>query len=271
MWGQLHAVDAASTAQGAERGAEWLRFMGLKGRVCVQRFDFLWEALWENAARIQALQLCWKDLVLASWDPHHRMKRFAGPKLVHPQVLNPGRVGATLKKLRKHLERHANGGELLLAPGSPIQEVKRVEESIGMEFPVDFVEFLCAQGGTDAEFGPIGLYGWLTLRAAFGSWQSFRSVFAGSEEVGEDPIGPMKPYFLHSGWFPLIGHGSGTHVCVDMAPEHGGSYGQIVQVPDAGEPGSVLASGIAEWLDSELGKIESGQYVWDRGIFCEKY
>jgi hypothetical protein len=56
-----------------------------------------------------------------------------------------------------------------------------------------------------------------------------------------------------------------------MAPEHGGIYGQIVQVPDAGVHGEVLASGISEWLEIELSKIESGQYVWDHAIYCEEY
>ena len=116
--------------------------------------------------------------------PHYAMKRFAGPKLVYPEVLNPGRVSATVKKLRRHLERHSSGGESFLASGSLVQEVKRVEESIGMQFPADFVEFLCAQGGTDAEFGPIGLYGWLTLETAFQTWRVFRSVSAGGERAG---------------------------------------------------------------------------------------
>ena len=193
----------------------------------------------------------------------------------------------TLNRIKQWVEENANQTlDHLNGPASS-DDIKRVEEVIGIQLPDDFKEFLKIH---DGEVGD----GWLALLGNGNQLLSCNHIIKQYEldqQIGEDLYdpdmetiefwkdrvggnvifvnGPVKPLMLHRKWIPLTCMNGDVFRYFDFDPAPGGIPGQIIEVDPEGCCYEVIATNFSELLEKHLSELQAGDYVVDEEGYIE--
>ena len=153
----------------------------------------------------------------------------------------------------------------LLAPGASEEEIAGFEEYVGRRLPEDFRRSLARHNGTKGGSAPYGqtaegfdvLLDIESMRRYLGM---LRELLLGGdfEGLAPDPDGPIEPIWWSMGWVPIVGEGTGNHLCIDLEPSAGGTYGQVFDYDHERGPTRVLFPDFRSYLEYWANDLESG-------------
>ncbi len=74
------------------------------------------------------------------------------------------------------------------------------------------------------------------------------------------PVGPVKAAWWHRSWIPLTYDGAGNYHMVDLAPEPGGTVGQVIRYLHRAPERTVVAPSLHEWLGDLVTELRAGKW-----------
>jgi len=155
------------------------------------------------------------------------------------------------KRLEKWLDIH---NPVLLAdlnPPANDADIKLLEQELGIQLPVDFVECLRFHNGQR------GKADWLFSGSEFLSsqrildeWTIWKNLLESGEfdDTVADPEFGIQPLWWCSKWIPFTYNGAGDHLCLDLAPASGGIAGQIITLWHDDGKRKKKADSFAQWF-----------------------
>ncbi|MCM8542156.1 MAG: SMI1/KNR4 family protein [Lentisphaeraceae bacterium] len=71
------------------------------------------------------------------------------------------------------------------------------------------------------------------------------------------------PKYWRKGWIPFLSNGGGSHLCLDLVAEDGGTKNQLIGFWKADEDRDAEFSNISEWLDEVIDELVNDLYDED--------
>lgn len=165
-------------------------------------------------------------------------------------------------------------GERVLAPPASLAEVKEVEETLGVEFPVDLREsYLLHNGSCDVWILEKGML--LSLEEIVRDWSLYHEfgnpkseeflpgwTYLSDTDKKRVPDEVRKVHW-NERWIPVAENGGGDHICVDTDPDERGTIGQVFFRSHEVGPKSLLATSFLELLETYADELQRGVLVFD--------
>ena len=125
-----------------------------------------------------------------------------------------------------------------VAPPASSSEIRRLEETVGVELPRDFCDYLATMNGQrdteehtrdrNREIPLLGSHPFLSVTGIIQTWHMLDELFAKETEplewVEEDKI---RPYIWRRHWIPFTEYEGSQYLILDCDPGKKGSYGQV--------------------------------------------
>lgn len=148
-------------------------------------------------------------------------------------------------------------------------ELAQLEYVLKSELPDDFVDFYLVHDGQepDADWLLDGEE-FLSARRMLEEYKIWLDLFKNGDfkENGvaykSTPDKGIKDDWWNPKWIPFTYNGSGDHLCIDLDPAEGGTYGQIIRMWHDDPERSLEANSLKEWIDRFAIGLENGQYVY---------
>lgn len=163
---------------------------------------------------------------------------------------------------------HAGRGfaiEHFLNPPAPEADLAAIETETGYRLPDDLRElwrradgqpdsYRIASPAPGTVISPVfGSYDFMACAAALAAYRDWTEVLEEYGDTMNDGItrregDPVQAAYWIPGWLPFAIDGGGNFYAVDMAPDEGGTYGQVILMGPDEDERRVLGTGIAAWL-----------------------
>ncbi len=165
--------------------------------------------------------------------------------------------------------------DLIQAPATS-DELALAAKELGVEFPLDFIEFYGLMNGTDPNGESCGLFpsvdewddmafGPSSLGQIVREWKMQRELLEGGDfegnEATSDPS--VAQDWWNLGWIPMAGNGGGDFYCLDMAPTESGSKGQVISHSHESGDHKRLADSLAVYLTELADALEDDKFEYD--------
>ncbi len=150
-------------------------------------------------------------------------------------------------------------------------ELNALIEAIGCELPEDFVTFLKIHNGQLNEAGGlINATELLSSTRIIDEWSCWKGLLDSGEftDSFEERSNGVKPDWWNKKWIPFTYNGAGDHLCIDLDPAPGGSYGQVITMWHDDDEREVLATSFKAWFNSYVNDTLNGKYVYDEEYEC---
>jgi cell wall assembly regulator SMI1 len=161
-----------------------------------------------------------------------------------------------------------------LQPGASDSLIRTVENTLSIQLPEDFKASCRIHNGQLQSEHFWGLIPeaqeFLSLESLQGDWQTKKGwLDEGDFDVimsSPDRAIGCAPGIRSCGWspkwIPLTWDGDGNHYCLDLAPDEGGTFGQIISWMHDSDIQEIIAHSFRSWLEEYAAKLESGEYVF---------
>jgi molybdopterin molybdotransferase len=147
-----------------------------------------------------------------------------------------------------------------LPPGATFDEIRCVEETIGLRLPKALREsyllhngsagiWICEQGFLMPLIDPRTKKGRIEGYGVLNVWQMMLPIAQKMAEERSRPVGPIRGDYWNLRWVPLTENQCGDYICLDFAPARGGNKGQVIEWIARAGATRVLAEGFVEWLE----------------------
>lgn len=172
-------------------------------------------------------------------------------------------------KIESWLEENAPEINKSLNDGIGKTELAQLEYVLKSELPDDFVDFYSIHDGQepDADWLLDGEE-FMSARRILEEYKIWKNLLTNGDfkEDGvvykSTPDKGIKDDWWNPKWIPFTYNGSGDHLCIDLDPAEGGTYGQIIRMWHDDPERSLEANSLKEWIERFVSGLESGQYVY---------
>ena len=156
------------------------------------------------------------------------------------------------------------------AEGASAQALTQLEQDLNVVLPEDFKQWYLAHNGDAAEqpFYVLAGHDWLSVDEMREEWQALSEAckeYDLADEGFTDNDDGVRPVMWSQRWLPFA-EDNGYYLLLDLDPAPTGTYGQILQLSGDGDPVSIQAASIRQWLDDYVTGLEQG--LW---VFSEDY
>jgi cell wall assembly regulator SMI1 len=166
------------------------------------------------------------------------------------------------------LQKHHPDKTEMLAPGATLSELAALERGLGFELSEDLRAFLLEHDGeSDAAVGLFEGFELMSTDSILDDWTTMVDVTASwGENEGLDPVQGVRRRHWHRGWVSIADDGAGNTFCVDLDPDVGGRFGQVLFRDHEVGPEHVVAPSLLEWLVELAERLKAGRaHVWSDG------
>ena len=139
----------------------------------------------------------------------------------------------------------------LLRPGVTDVQLDSFEAKFAMRLPDAFRQLYRWRNGQDPmSFVP------LQMNRTFSTLEDITTT----KELLDDLIGSDfdDPTYWRRGWVPFLHNGGGSHLCLDLAAEDGGTAGQLIGFWKADHDRPIEFTSLEAWLDDLVSSMEGG-------------
>jgi cell wall assembly regulator SMI1 len=172
----------------------------------------------------------------------------------------------TWTRIENWYRAHVPSEDFFLSPRAENQDIRNVEQVIGIRLPKVVKESYRIHNGSDHH--AVFEYGFhlLSLEDVLKSWEMWREhvkngVFDG---MTPNPQGPIKKDWWNLKWIPITHNSGGDHHCVDMDPDKGGVKGQVIKFSHEPGPQRVVGKSLELWLLDFAERLENGKLQFDK-------
>ncbi|HBL10205.1 MAG TPA: hypothetical protein DD379_01980 [Cyanobacteria bacterium UBA11162] len=195
------------------------------------------------------------------WDNPHR----------EPILLLKAAINTAWKKIERWYSEEAPIAYQRLKQGASEDQIKELEQKMGLVLPEDFVASLLIHNGG----GGFHDYEYLSIDKIYNFWSMMNELKAEGAfdryEIKETNRGIIKNTWWYSHWIPFALDSGGNSICIDLSPEKNGTYGQIIYKEK--EEGPLISNhkSFFEWLYMYQKDLYRGCYFVDKdGLIQEK-
>ena len=158
----------------------------------------------------------------------------------------------------------------VFAEGASAQALTQLEQDLNVVLPEDFKQWYLAHNGDAAEqsFCVLAGHDWLNVAEMRDAWQELCEACQGYDLADEgftDNDDGVRPVMWSRRWLPFA-EDNGYYLLLDLDPAPTGTYGQILELSGDGDPVSLQAASIRQWLEEYVTGLEQG--LW---VFSEDY
>lgn len=157
-------------------------------------------------------------------------------------------------QVEEHFQQSLN-----LQPGASDEELKLVEETLGVTLPEEMKSIYRIHNGQVWESGVNPFVRNLTLSPTFDiieNWQFLQEEFDPDDELELDNEEQIKPVLWNEKWIPIAENGGGDYLCIDTDPAESGTAGQILYFWHDWGDRSVEATGLFAFIEMCLDEEE---------------
>lgn len=208
------------------------------------------------AARLQALR----------WVLQPRPWCVIHTRVPRPEVLDPRHAATDASRARAEelWSRLEQRYEVAFQPAVAEREIEVAEAEVGFRFPSELVASLLTRNGESCAYAEALRCGMdppadlePPLELVFSLQEMLRAWAELEDELVDDPewattrhdCPGVKQGFWHRGLLPVAGEdGTGDYICVDLDPDRGGRFGQVVDLWHETGPTAVVAPDYLSWL-----------------------
>lgn len=144
------------------------------------------------------------------------------------------------------------------------QEIKELENYLGVEFPTSFKDFYLIHNAQTAHSdGLMNAEEFLSLERIKDEWTVWNDLLKGGDFDGitSTPVNGIKNDWWNAKWIPITYDGGGNHICLDLDPEKGGKYGQMIRMWHDDDSRELIAPSFEAWIKTYVEDLEKGEYV----------
>lgn len=173
------------------------------------------------------------------------------------------------KRIELWLEANAPEIHKSLNDGIGLTELAKLERIAKKELPDDFVNFYSIHDGQepDADWLLDGEE-FLSANRIVEEYKIWKDLLDNGDftengkPVTSEPEAGIKNNWWNPLWIPFTYNGSGDHLCLDLDPAEGGTYGQIIRMWHDDPERTIEAKSISEWIERFATGLENGTYVY---------
>jgi cell wall assembly regulator SMI1 len=176
-------------------------------------------------------------------------------------------------RIRTWFKLHAPLQAIYFQPGATDHEIRQAEAALHIKLPDDITASYRLHNGSSRQ-RLIGdpqlhnLWGLLSLEEVVNAWNNLKHIIEDLRSTAEDPdlfregdFHPLGNLWWHPKWIPLLELGDGDMLCVDLAPEAGGTRGRVISWwHDDSSQNQVIAPSWQVFLARFADDLEMGEY-----------
>lgn len=144
-----------------------------------------------------------------------------------------------------------------LNPPASAQRVADLERELGVSLPDDYVQCLLVHDGQDrhAEWLFDGTE-FLSTTRVLREWKVWHALWASGEfaQMTARPDPGVKPLWWSPKWIPFTYNGAGDHLCLDLDPDTGGQYGQVIALWHDAPRRERIADSFGQWFSQLIAR-----------------
>lgn len=158
-----------------------------------------------------------------------------------------------------------------LNPGVNDSDIELLEKTIAAKLPEDFIDFFRIHNGQEnVSGGLIEGEELLSFERIISEWTIWKELYdsntfcdTNGNAEKSDAFPGIKPIWWNPLWIPFTYDGSGNHYCIDLDPDKGGHYGQVIRMwhDDAERP--LIARSFTEFINKFVLDLEAGDYRYE--------
>jgi cell wall assembly regulator SMI1 len=152
-----------------------------------------------------------------------------------------------------------------LAKGASQEQIDHLERLVGRPLPGDIRQsYAIHDGAYGLPFAGVFDY-LLSLEDIASHLATWRETLDLDDpyRAEPNPVGPVKHVWWSMGWVPIVGEGTGDHLCIDLDPAEGGTVGQVFDFAHEYGPTEVLFPSFRAYLERYAASLESGAIRYD--------
>jgi len=152
-----------------------------------------------------------------------------------------------------------------LNPPATEEEIKELEQALGIVLPANFIECLKVHNGQKSDAG--GLFDnseFLSTDSILDQWKVWKDLLDSGDFDGikSEPAEGIKDDWWNAKWVPITHNGGGDHYCIDLDPTDEGRLGQVITMWHDMGSRELQAGSFREWLEKYIKAVLAGQYVY---------
>jgi cell wall assembly regulator SMI1 len=166
-----------------------------------------------------------------------------------------------------------NAPHLILAinEGATQKDIETLETVVGKKLPDEFVDFYKIHNGQNEQQFREGLINseeLLSINEIIGQWECWKELLDNGDLEYEgliptsEPEKGIKNDWWNPLWIPFTHDGSGNHICIDLDPASGGTFGQVIRMWHDSGYRKLYASSFTEYISNYISGLETGQFVY---------
>lgn len=162
-------------------------------------------------------------------------------------------ISALLVAIQSYLERERPDYVEKMMPGASTEALAAFESRFGVTMPAAFHALYRWHDGQDP---------WC-FTGLVDNWSLMRlDDIIDGKEILDGMIGLdfEDPAWWRRGWIPFLHNGGGSHLCIDLRVEDGGTPGQLIEFWKADADRPVTYPNLEQWLIELHASMEDGTY-----------
>lgn len=174
-------------------------------------------------------------------------------------------MNTTWNKFEAWLKNNWPDGFEDLNPPATEQEINQLQETLGVQLPVDFIACLRIHNGQKGMAG--GLFDnseFLSTQSIIEQWQIWKDLLDSGtfDEFSSEPESGVKNDWWNQKWIPITHNGGGDHFCIDLDPDAQGVSGQIITMWHDMANRDIQANSFKTWFNNYVSAVLDGRYVY---------
>ena len=91
----------------------------------------------------------------------------------------------------------------------------------------------------------------IPIEQIISNWLQMKELYESGEfdELIVTPDDGIKAYWWNPFWIPITDDGAGNFYCIDLDPDEGGNYGQVISFWHDSDERTLISESIDDWLD----------------------
>lgn len=186
-------------------------------------------------------------------------------------------VSVAWKVIEEWLATHAPIIRKSLRPPANPSQIQKLQQKLGLELPEDYVASVLIHDGqkSDAEHGLFPAptsdlaepsYTLYSLTSIGQEWAMMKELLDTGNFEGArlpKPTRGVQHVVWSVGWVPIADNGAGDYFCLDLAPDKGGSVGQVIMYGHEGTDQMRVARSFGEWMGKLARQFQTGKIAFD--------
>lgn len=156
-----------------------------------------------------------------------------------------------------------------LNPPATDNDILKLEKTLNVKLPDDYIACLKIHNGQDEDVG--GIFDnseFLSTHAIIEQHSIWKKLHKSGtfDKFESNPSVGIKNTWWNNNWIPFTHNGGGDHYCIDLDPTSEGNKGQIITMWHDMSERDLLAPSFSVWFSNYVDDVLKGKYVYSEDL-----